>query len=254
MATSQIFEPMNHSRFFNKKFCALTFIALACLSVFISLGVWQLNRGLEKKLLLEQKHTQTHQSELNESKLNTLMPNPSLNWQKISLDGEFDNEHLFLIENKRYRDQMGYHIIVPIKTSSGYFLVNRGWMPKPNNDERFKLAPITDKVTIRGHLYWPKHNWFIFTNAPKEHAWPMKVLEVDIPAFEQVLNYKLYPMVVNLHSDSNHALIIPTTSHELLTPERHWGYAAQWFSFAALLIGLYFILTLRAWRKTHANH
>lgn len=225
----------------------LNLVALCFFVVFLSLASWQANRGLEKQKMLNSIHT-----------IRTVLSNQQLSsseqtyhtGQEVSLTGELDNEHVFLLENKMMQGRVGFIVIQPLLLDNDFqILINRGWIPKVNNTELTTLvAPIYKTVTIRGQLYMPKHNVFITKNIIK-HEWPQKALEIDVAAFEQRLNKKVFPMVVNLHNDSESSFIGPEPLGEGFSPERHFGYMVQWLLFAAILFGIWGYFQWRLWRK-----
>ncbi len=221
--------------FLSRRFSGwLNLAFISCLALFLSLSYWQFSRGMEKKQLLAT-IAQHENLSVTEAQINDLTQN-QLAFTEITLKGQFDNEHAYLVENQRHQQQLGYHVVMPFYTESGAYLVNRGWIPRAYSLENL-LASEPERVTISGYFYQAKHNWFVFTNEAQKQ-WPRHVLEVRVDEFSDALGVDFFPMVVNLHN-SNHGYAPVTHVKSWLTPEKHWGYSAQWLCFALILIGIY---------------
>ena len=73
----------------------------------------------------------------------------------------------------------------------------------------------------------------------------MVVQSVDIERMEQLLGYALLSSLVMMAPDTPGGYIRVWKPYYGITPERHKGYAFQWFSMATALLIIYFVMTLR---------
>ena len=69
-------------------------------------------------------------------------------------------------------------------------------------------------------------------------GWPRVVQRVELDRIQEQLGKPLLPFVLRLSPASDHGYGRDWQIRTGLTPERHVGYAVQWFALAAALAGL----------------
>jgi len=165
-------------------------------------------------------------------------PHPEqLRYYPVKLTGHFLNNNVILLDNKVNNGQVGYSVYVPfvIPNMQKIFLVNRGWIPQGKSRSHLpSLSPIIGEVTIEGLLDIAYRNRFISTSLENTVIqWPLRMQQIDLTLIKEILGNDIYPMLVSLDKKS------PTP---YLNPERHLGYAVQWFALAItfLLLCLFF--------------
>lgn len=210
----------------------LTVIAV---SLFCRLGIWQYQRGLEKARLIKQ-----HQAQ----KLTAYAPSLQLHTgMQLKLKGRFDNTHQFLLDNQFYRHQVGFDVLTPFLLDSGeWVLVDRGFVKAPNRQFRPKLTPIATTQQIKVTVYFPSSKARVLGDVVETKSdWPKVIEKVDTALLGRVLGQPLLPMTMRLQSREAHGFIRdwPVVS---FPPARHYAYAMQWFSFAAIALFLFFYL------------
>lgn len=225
-------------------------VFIACIALLLLLGFWQLDRAHQKQQYL-QAYQQNQQ----------LPPLPlaqvpqdytSARFQRISVSGSWDNQHQFFLENQRYQKQEGYFVITPLRIqgSNAVVLVNRGWVPLGAQRSQLPaLPPVSSQAAIVGllQLYPSKH--FVLKELDDPH-WPSRVQKLDPAQLAEKLNTSIYPYYLLLLPDQQQGFVrdwqITVTG-----PEKHWGYAFQWFALAATLfiIGVLILRKKRQQRK-----
>ncbi|MBW6284478.1 SURF1 family protein, partial [Pseudomonas aeruginosa] len=81
-------------------------------------------------------------------------------------------------------------------------------------------------------------------------GWPRLVTQLDIPALWQAFGRAGLPWEIRLEpGDASFDTDWPLVS---MPPERHTGYAVQWFALATALLALYLYLGVR--RAREKNH
>ncbi|MDQ8038885.1 MAG: SURF1 family protein [Rickettsiella sp.] len=221
-------------RWKNYNFSPTFLPSLAFLSLFfilINLGIWQIHRGIEKKRIemLFSKENQLAPIYLNQ--LNTVT-NEKI-YSSILAEGQFDNAHSFLLDNKIYQHQIGYEVLTPfiLKKNHATILVNRGWIPQgyTRNTLPF-IKAIVGNVLIQGLLFWPKKT-FSFKITPEKN-WPQRI-QILTPQF---LNQQgLKPFIIVIDKKSIYSFI-PIWKPSYLQARRHFAYACQWFALSLTLI------------------
>ncbi|MEZ5476159.1 MAG: SURF1 family protein [Thiolinea sp.] len=211
-------------------------IVAYCLAllVLLALGTWQIQRGLHKYDVLSLVNT-----ELKEYQVLTKLPADwqTLDYQKVGLLGDWQAEHTFLLDNRVYQGQVGYEVLTPFQLEGGeWLLVNRGWVPRQQAQQG--LPPPTQRE-VAGRLYQPDKGYTIGDALSAEQlasqAWPKITLYWDQELLAAALGHTLLPAVLVLdeqHPDGFVRIWQPV----VISPERHYAYALQWYGLAVVWI------------------
>lgn len=208
--------------------------ALLVLTLLCGLGLWQLNRGFEKQEMQAQLAAQQTRVILSEAALSSSQSN-DLNYRKINLNGRFLNEHTLLLDNQIHKGQVGYHVLVPFEWKPDHWiLVNRGWIKAPSNrNDQPNFEPETRSFPLMGTLRIPTSNKLIKSMLESNDiTWPLRIQKIDLDAIQVLINGIHSPYLLFLEPDSPGILTPVPLPETWLTPERHFGYAAQWFLLA----------------------
>lgn len=216
-----------------------TVAMLALGALCIALGQWQLGRAAEKRALAAE-------FARGDAAPVALPPAPDdRRYARVALSGRYLADRQFLLDNMTHDGQAGYRVLTPLATEEGpLVLVDRGWLPV--GASRAALPPVAVGTTPRrvtGRLdRLPRAG--IRLAAVAEGGWPRRVSYPRFAELEAALGHPLYPAIV---------LLDPTAADGYLRdwqppapgPERHLGYALQWFAFAATLVACWFVVSLR---------
>ena len=82
-----------------------------------------------------------------------------------------------------------------------------------------------------------------------EVKWPLRIQQVDLKALSSLLGENVFPMLVNFKAPCLYSFEVPPFQSEEFPPERHFGYAFQWFSLALTLSILYIWFLFRQSRS-----
>jgi len=108
---------------------------LACGALFIHLGQWQQGKAERKQAAQTQLETRAQRGTI--AFPATLISAPTdldaLNYAPVTVRGRFETDRQFLVDNRIYQEQAGYHVITPLRIAGSdvRLLVNRGWLPAP---------------------------------------------------------------------------------------------------------------------------
>lgn len=204
----------------------LNTIALLLCCFLLSLGIWQLHRAEAKRLLL-------------------LQASP------IKIKGHYDNNHVFLLDNKFYKHQIGYEVLTPfiIKNNNKLILINRGWISRDNN--KYPIPPIIPKAIggeqiVSGIIYTPPKKPFLLkkTSLEKNNNWPLVTQAIEIKNFEEKLKKNIYPAIIWLDKNNKNCFSCDWKPVVILA-EQHRAYAVQWFALALTLFIICIILNIK---------
>lgn len=226
---------------FTPKF-ALPLILLVIICT--NLGIWQLVRAHENTALLQLYQERSQSKPLEPIALDRA--NNDYRYFPIELNGYFDNDHTFLVDNKIYQGQAGYEVITPFKSNSTTkaILVDRGWISQAagGRHDLPTIDPITTPVTISGIIF-PQPGYFSIGSLydEKNAQWPLVMQHIDIPAFAHALNSDLYPYILMLNAQSPYGFPHDWDPANLLSG-KHLMYAVQWFVAAAIFLIVFFMV------------
>ena len=229
-------------RFKNYSFVPTFFPSLMVIFLFpllFYLGIWQIHRGDQKK------HIQTIFSQRSLSTPINLNKKDGLKFEKnyfsAVMQGYFDNEHTFLLENQIYLHRVGYEIFTPFVLSTGGkpILVNRGWIPQGRDRNQLPKIPRFDSlITLDGLIVFPSKT-FSFTSM-NETTWPKRIQTIN-PVFLKKNNFQPFILVIKHKSTYS---FTPHWQPIVLPANRHYAYAFQWFGLSLTLIIAYFLTHL----------
>jgi surfeit locus 1 family protein len=218
------------------RFGALAAAALACI-LFVSLGNWQSRRAAEKRdlaLALDQA-AKSPPTELP-------VEGKNLIHKHVAAGGRFVPERTVLLDNKLRRGRPGYEVVTPLRigTSPLHVLVNRGWVAAPRTRDTLPdVRTPAGEVRVDGvALERIPHALAAGPSAGRVRQ------NLDIAEFAAESGLQLMPIVIEQHSHADDGLARDWPRADLGV-EKHESYALQWYSLAALAIGIAVVLSFR---------
>lgn len=228
-----------------------TLLTIGLLILLLNLGFWQLDRAYQKALMQQQFQEGLSLAPTALSELN--LHDTAVRFRQVVTTGIYDPDRQILLDNQIVDGQVGVHVYTPLRLSHSpdqAVLVNRGWMPMaPGHEVSLPLPVSSEEQEINGRLSQPANPGLRLGDAVPAD-WPGRLSYIDYQALNEVLPYELLPAVVLLSPEADQGferLWRPTFGG--IGPERHRGYAVQWFALAVTLLLLYSILTVNAWRQ-----
>lgn len=214
----------------------LLVLGLLLLPLLLSLGFWQLERGEEKQQLREQFVELRKRAPIDILEVQWDKGRDALQYSNVRFTGYFNVKQYWLLDNQLYLGRPGYHIIAPVNTMDDHWvLVNLGWIQAPPRREYLPQVDLPSGVQeFSGHLY--SQDALPFVSAESEQqTWPRRVPTLDIDRLGEEFGQPFLPMRVRIDADNPNTQVAYWPINNL-GPERHWGYAVQWFLMAATLL------------------
>lgn len=218
---------------------------LLMLPVLIALGLWQMERAEEKRSILAAFEAR---QALPVAALSDLQPSEWENYRRVSVEGRFDAERYWLIDNQIRDGRFGYELIALFYPAEGpALLVNRGWLP---GDVSRRVLPEVvapaGEVTIEGEIYHSSINPLHRGPKASDHSWPRRVQGITAKQAEGSVGEPLLPFTLRLAEHSVAALSVKRMIINV-QPEKHTAYAVQWFVMALALVLLF------VWRNSNLD-
>lgn len=228
--------------FFRLPLIATLITFLAVVTMF-TLGVWQLDRAEEKRVRLQ---TLENAQKAANVELAEVARNPTDNADMpVTLNGQADSSHYFLLDNKIHQGRVGYHVIVPIKTQAGWIVANFGWVSATHSRDVLPEVQITsNKMKYSGIVWLPNKNVLVNETAKLDGIWPKVIQEVDLKVLQQHYEQTFLPFVVKL-SHQPDSKFVRVWQAVVMPPEKHVAYAVQWFLLAFAALAIFFIAQLK---------
>lgn len=228
-----------------KRWFYYLFAALLCLA-FFSLGRWQLSRAEWKQNRLDDVA-----AILKEKKPQSLAQLSKQNKSDLAWTagrGHFLSTPALLLDNQRLGDKVGVHVYRVFQPDQGRaILVNLGWLPVPGDRRMPVLEKISGSYQLSGLLAPPpspglaigpayvktNQDYWLLTRMPSGEL----SADLKIPLASRVL--RLNPdLPMGYLRDLD---ILPNT----LPPEKHKGYAVQWFGLSLATFIFTLVLSVR---------
>lgn len=230
----------------------MTLIALSGVLLFASLGFWQLDRAKYKQDILDRFEARLQADFIEYNEFDSL---DDMQYRKVILRGQFDNQRTLLLDNQLSNGRAGYHVISPfILESDSILLVNRGWVALGESRQKLPVIIHQDNVNeIRGILVTPTENGFRLGDIKTDNVWPRLIPFVDIDLLQPMFSDKLLPVLMWL-SPQQDDVYERNWQPVWQSPEKSEAYALQWFSFAVIAVILFVMLNLRKLDERRSNH
>jgi len=228
-----------------RQFCYHSLVLLV-LTLCFNLGLWQLDRAEEKRLMLDQisvgeqnplPFATFYQQYLDATNKVQKRSGNGFKYQHIQLSGRYHADKSFILDNRTYQGKVGYHLLTLFEAAHPepvWLLINRGWIAAPRlRSERPQFATPSDTVTLQVQLNIPT---ITQSYPPETEQWPVRLQQLDWVQLDKLSQRALLPYEFRLVDNQQSGVQQAQPVFPRLTPEKHQGYALQWFSLFAVLL------------------
>lgn len=245
---------------------------LIIFSGLLTLGFWQIDRAIEKEQRLARINQLSQQKALSLGQVLAL--NKQRNQQSnllttdrnsidkeyfndfpISVSAEFDPRHVFLLDNQVNQGKTGYRVLQLATVDNYALLINLGWVVgSVQRNILPEIVSLTGKHQFNANMRFPEMGVMLMEQDFTQATWPLRVQQIELDKFSQLIGQKLLPFVAYL--DKNEQIgFVKNWQPIVMPPEKHRGYAFQWFSLATawILLMLWAAFRSKAEPKKHNN-
>lgn len=223
-------------------------LLLAGLAAFLGLARWQWGRAQEKEQLLASYAAAEHAGLRQFATLPD--PLPAEEYPRVAVRGRYVPSRGYWLDQQIHESRVGRRAIAVFEPqgSTRRLLVDLGWVPAPAGQAApvWPQLPLTE-VELHG-IYAPAPGGGLRVGGdalPRQANWPKLTLFVDGAAIAQDLGAAVAPRLLLLDADPASGFVRSWTP-AVMPPEKHRGYALQWFSFAVAAVVIFVVLH---WRK-----
>ena len=229
--------------------------AVLAIAGFTWLGLWQLDRAGEK----ERRHgTFTARTGDAPIRLNQrLSVTPSeidpewWRYRRVEVSGEVIGDRQYLLDNRTRNAVAGYHVYLPMRLTGldRVVLVNRGWVEAgPSREHRPDVSLDSMALVVSGIVDYPRHPPLLGDDGYAGSSWPKIVQRIDLDKTARDLEHPVLPFVVLMDARLPYGFVREWTPYLGIGPERHRGYAFQWFSLAVAVAVVWIVVKVRGVR------
>ena len=214
-------------------------VTLLMFAVLLALVAWQLSRSHEKQALLESYAQAPEKAPVHLQEL-------ARDWQpfkfrRIELSGKYIDQYQILIENQLNVNRYGYIVLTPLHVSGSgeVVLVNRGWVERKGDQLPDISVPEQQRLVVGLVGSPPGVGIKLGTLDDSAPGWPKRIPYIDIDWLALQMGAPVAPWVILLgaNEDEGYGRNWQPSLH--MGPEKHKGYAFQWFALAMVLIFLF---------------
>src|ERR1700681_1610087 len=222
-----------------------TVVALLLCALFVRLGAWQWHKGIER----QEEWSRFARGAGQVITLGARAVSDVPLFQRVRLTGRLDGARQFLLDNRTYRGRAGYEVLTPFtRAGAAVLLVDRGWVPFSGSRARLpdiafdSAAP----VTLSGRIAeLPSPGLAGGRAAPDERApWPKVTSYPSAAELSAALDAPLAARILLLDPQAPFGYVRDWQPPGM-APLRHLSYAIQWWSFAALALIAWGIMSTR---------
>jgi surfeit locus 1 family protein len=221
-----------------------TFLAVLGISLFFSLGTWQVNRAGEKEKLQHDIESRQNQPEFILD--SSIVDISSKSYVPVKALGHYDAKHEILIDNEVVDGKAGYHVLTPLilKEDQSVIMVNRGWVPLGRSrDVLPELTTPENSVIIHGRISPHKSKPALILDQGDTE--PGRVWQYfDDERYMKHTKYNLLPVVILLDEEQGEGYLRSWPKYSAKVA-MHIGYAVQWYVFAAIVLITYIAVNFK---------
>lgn len=214
------------------------------LPVLLALGAWQLDRAGQKQALFEDFAAGGELVALDAGSRGLA---ELRRYARVTASGTYLADRQFLLDNMVESNQAGFRVLTPLLLDERHaVLVDRGWVARDFSAVGPPDVSVGNQArVVRGRLdQLPRPGIALAAELPQ--GWPKVVQFPTLDELSLSLGLELVPGVILLAVDEPDGYLRNWRPSDF-GPERHIGYAVQWFALAGTLVILYLAW---AFRKT----
>lgn len=235
-------------------------LTLACIALFIKLGLWQYNKA-QLKMELQSAQTVEKNRPLDfPLHIMQVTDESHAQWKykHVRVTGKYEVQYQILLDNQVVDSQAGFHVITPLKIngSDEYVLVNRGWVPgKSTHADIPVIETPSGEVNVEGMIWLPSQRYFTLDNTQNTSAFETLWQYLDMQQYQNKVSIKVSALMIKLNKNTEAAggfvrdWEVPQS--RIVT---HLGYAYQWFGFAGAAFLIFVVMSfVKVGKRSYAK-
>lgn len=222
----------------------ITVFTAVMVPLMLSLGFWQLQRADEKAALASSFEERQRQRPASIADLWGGSAE-SLAYVPVRVSGNYLADQYFLLDNQIHNGTFGYQVlnVLQLSDSAGSVLVNRGWIAGDSGRRTLPQVPVVEgSVNIIGQVYVAPGEPYLLAEQQLDKNWPKVIQAVEMDKLEPAVSpqgaERVFPYPIRIAAGAQGALTVNWQVVNM-SPQKHHGYAVQWFAMAGVLLVFY---------------
>lgn len=228
-------------------------LTVATVGAFVSLGLWQLDRADQKRALADQFEQGANEAiELRAGTLDQLR-----RYQQVIVRGRYDASRQVLLDNMpsnnpRGPGRPGYRVWTPLLLEDGgMVLIDRGWVMAGATREQLPNVSVPEDIrTVRARVDELPRPGFRMGTAQPQGRWPEVLYYPTAEELSALYGAQAPRRILLLEADETAGYERIWQAESGFRPERHLGYAVQWFALAAAVVAVFVVVNVRARKRS----
>ncbi|MFP4561169.1 MAG: SURF1 family protein [Thiohalorhabdus sp.] len=220
---------------------------LVLLPILLALGVWQLDRAEQKRDLLASWETAKEGAPRPLSRAQE--GKDSAGFSRVAAEGRYDGSRQFLLDNRIRDGRPGFQVLTPLRLEDreGAVLVNRGWVPMGKDRQPLRDLTVPQEPQRVQGLLADAPGVGLRLGPPDTGSgdWPRVVQYVAPERMADQLGYPVMGRVLQLGEGQPNGYRRDWEAPVSFGPQRHVGYAVQWFALAAALVTIFLVVNTK---------
>lgn len=216
----------------------------AVLPALLALGIWQIQRGAEKKQAFAEFVQASSGGARDVTGFTIDAFNALPRYERVELRGRYLVNKQFLLDNMPRHGRPGYHVLTPFISDGAdhVVVVDRGWLPgRAAEIDATRLSLHAGATVITGRLAPLPRPALKLGRGSADSTWPRVVQFPDAHELGAALDLPVATPRVLLDPDMPHGYGRDWEPPGI-TPARHYAYAFQWFALAVMLVVIFVIM------------
>jgi surfeit locus 1 family protein len=217
---------------------------LLLIATTVALGNWQRQRAYDKQALRDQYEAASRAPPLALDADTLVAADPArFRFRAVRARGMYDAAHQLLIDNRVHAGRAGFDVVAPLKLEgASYVLVDRGWIAQGASRAALpQVPPPAGTVVVEGRINLPPARYLEL--GADSNAGPIRE-NLDIGRIAASSGLPLLAFIVEQTQDTRDGLVRDWPAPDFGI-EQHKSYMVQWYSLAALGVGLWLALNWR---------
>ncbi len=231
-----------------------TLVTAALLPLLTGLGMWQLGRAEEKRIIEQTvaRRIEAPPLKIDAARWNSIQLGADLSelaYRRVIVSGRFEGARQYLLDNRTRNGVAGFQVLTAFlpRDAGGGVLVNRGWIPLGERRDQLPALPVPSaELRISGAFDGPREPLpLLGSSGYEQQQWPKIVQRVELEPMAEQLGISLLPQVVLLDPSAPAGFVREWQPYYGISVERHQAYAFQWFALATALAIIYIVVNLK---------
>ena len=218
--------------------CVVLIVVFVCLR----LSYWQVQRAEAKVLQLAHIERLQNQGVMQWSHVQTLPVAWNKTGIKVTFTGRIADPSYWLLDNQIYQGQVGYDVLVLFTPTGSQFpvIVNLGWVKAPLTRQQLPTVNLPEQpIEMTVQLKQGELSGFTLENsdAAMTDGWPKRIQNIDLDVFAKQTG-EILADYIGYRQGAGDELGIPHYQAVVMSPQKHYGYAVQWFLIGLACVGV----------------